>query len=117
MALIDWDDARPGTRLEDLADAVWCYGSIGAEGGPVLDQAGRIASFCAAYGWDDRRAVIDAIFANLASALARHEREGRPSAAAVFRPWVAWWSAHAPALADAPTASSCRGRSGTSRRP
>ena len=95
VALIDGGDARPGTRLEDLADAVWCYGSIGADGGPLDTQARRIAVLCDAYGWDDRRAVVEAIGACLARALARHEREGRPGAAEVFRPWVAWWQAHA----------------------
>lgn len=95
IALIDWDDARPGTRLEDLADAVWCYGSIGEDGGQVRAQVRRIAVLCDAYGWDDRSAVVDAIGANLARALARHEREGRPAAADVFRPSVAWWGAHA----------------------
>lgn len=74
---------------------MWCYGSIGADGGPVDAQARRIAVLCEAYGWDDRPAVVDAIGADLARALARHEREGRPGAADVFRPWVAWWRAHA----------------------
>ncbi len=99
VALIDWGDARPGARLGDLAAAVWCYGSIGAEGGPIDEQARRIAVFCDAYGWDDRRAVVEAIFADLTRALDRHEREGRPAAADVFRPWVAWWAAHAADLA------------------
>ena len=94
VALIDWDDARPGTRLEDLADALWCYGSIGEAGGSLRRQSRRIAVFCDAYGWADRRAVVEAIFMDLTRALARHEREGRPSAANVFRPWVAWWAEH-----------------------
>ena len=100
VALIDWDDARPGTRLDDLATAVWCYGDIGAGGGPPRAQARRIAVLCDAYGWDDRPAVVAEIGAKLARALARHEREGRPAAAAVFRPWVAWWRAHARELGD-----------------
>ena len=99
IALIDWGDAAPGARLDDLADAVWCYGSIGPDGGPIAEQARRIAVFCQAYGWDDRRAVAEAILRDLRRALARHEREGRPSAADVFRPDVAWWSAHLPELA------------------
>jgi Ser/Thr protein kinase RdoA (MazF antagonist) len=99
IALIDWGDARPGARLADLADAAWCYGSIGAEGGPIDEQARRIAVLCDAYGWEDRTAVVEAIGADLARALARHEREGRPAAVDVFRPWVAWWGVHAPALA------------------
>jgi hypothetical protein len=99
IALIDWDDAGPGARLDDLADAVWCYGSIGPDGGPIGEQARRIAVFCAAYGYDDRRAVAEAIFEDLRRALARHEREGRPSAADVFRPDVAWWTAHLRELA------------------
>jgi hypothetical protein len=94
IALIDWGDACPGSRLGDLADAVWCYGSIGPDGGPLDEQARRIAVFCDAYGWEDRRAVAEAIFADLQRALVRHEREGRPSAAEVFRPWVVWWTAH-----------------------
>ena len=99
VALIDWGDAAPGARLDNLADAVWCYGSIGAEGGPIDGQARRIAVLCDAYGWDDRGTVVEAVAADLARALARHEREGRPAAADVFRPWVAWWRVHARELA------------------
>ncbi len=95
VALIDWGDARPGTRLEDLATAVCCYGAIGEDGGPLRDQARRIALLCDGYGWDDRRAVVAEIGTDLARALARHERESRPAAAEVFRPMVAWWCAHA----------------------
>jgi Ser/Thr protein kinase RdoA (MazF antagonist) len=101
IALIDWGDAAPGARLDDLADAVWCYGGIGAGGGPLRVQARRIAVLCDAYGWDDRAAVVAEIGARLARALARHEREGRPAAAAVFRPMVEWWRAHERGLGGA----------------
>jgi aminoglycoside phosphotransferase (APT) family kinase protein len=37
LAFIDWDDASPGTRLFDLANAVWSFVDVG-EGGTGLGR-------------------------------------------------------------------------------
>jgi aminoglycoside phosphotransferase (APT) family kinase protein len=94
VAFIDWDDAAPGTRLFDLANAVWSFANVG-EGSPVGEQARLIRLMCEAYGWDDPRAIIDEIHADLRRARANHERAGRPKARDIFQEMIAWMDAHA----------------------
>lgn len=87
---IDWDDAAPGTRLFDLANAVWCFVGVGEGGGPVGEQARRVRLMCEVYGWDDTDAIVDEIRADLGRALASHERAGRRRAACIFREMMRW---------------------------
>jgi aminoglycoside phosphotransferase (APT) family kinase protein len=95
VAFIDWDDAAPGTRLFDLANAVWSFADVGEEGGPVVEQARRIRLMCDAYGWEDTDAIVEEIRADLRRALSNHERAGRPKAAAIFQRMADWIDAHA----------------------
>lgn len=95
IAFIDWDDAAPGTRLFDLANAVWCFANIGEGGGPVREQARLIRLMCDAYGWDDTDAIIDEIRADLLRALSNHERADRVKAVGIFREMVRWIDTHA----------------------
>ena len=94
VVFIDWDDAAPGTRLFDLANAVWCFVGVGEGGGPVAQQARRLRLMCDAYGWDDTDAVVEEIRADLARALDNRERARRRKAADIFREMVGWIDAH-----------------------
>jgi aminoglycoside phosphotransferase (APT) family kinase protein len=94
VAFIDWDDAAPGTRLFDLANAVWSFADVGEGGGPLAEQARRVRLMCDAYGWEDTDAIVDGIRADLKRALANHERAGREKAADIFREMVSWIDAH-----------------------
>lgn len=94
VAFIDWDDAAPGTRLFDLANAIWCFVDIGECGGDIASQARRTRLMCDAYGWDDTNAIVDAIHADLLRALANHELVGRREVAEIFREMVRWIEAH-----------------------
>jgi len=98
VAFIDWDDAAPGTRLFDLANAIWCFVDVGEGGGPVGEQARLIRLMCDAYGWDDPHAIVDEIRADLRRASANHERAGRWKARAIFLEMVGWIDAHADEL-------------------
>lgn len=98
VAFIDWDDAAPGTRLFDLANAIWCFVDVGDGGGPVKEQARRIRLMCDAYGWGDPHAIIDEIYADLRRAHANHDRAGRWKASAIFREMIGWMDAHADEL-------------------
>jgi hypothetical protein len=61
VALVDWDFAAPGSRLWDLAYAVWWLVPLHRPefmrsiGWPEVDQPRRLGAFCDAYGLRDER--------------------------------------------------------------
>ena len=86
VGFIDWDDAAPGTRLRDFANAVYNYVDVGHWANQTADvQARRIRLMCAAYGWDDPIAIVDDFEADLKQALRNHEQAGRTGAVRVFQ--------------------------------
>lgn len=101
VGLIDWDDAAPGTRLRDLANAVWCYVNVDHRNWPVHEQARRIQLMCTTYGWDDTIAIVNDIEADLQQALRNHEQAGRAGAVKVFRKAVNWMRIRAEELRQA----------------
>jgi len=91
IGLIDWDDAAPGTRLRDLANAVYNYIDVGHWSNQTADeQAQRIYLMCTAYGWDDPIALINDFEADLQQALRNHEQAGRVGAIKTFAAEVNW---------------------------
>ena len=85
VGLIDWDDGvAPGSRLSDLAHAVWCFGAVGEDALPVPDQANVVRLMCATYGWEDPHAVIDEIADRLRRARDDHAGHGRQKAVECF---------------------------------
>jgi aminoglycoside phosphotransferase (APT) family kinase protein len=73
IGFIDWDDAAPGTRVRDLANAVWCYVNIDHRKWPAGEQARRMQLMCTTYGWDDPVAIVNYIEAGVQQALRNHE--------------------------------------------
>ena len=69
--MIDWDFARPGSRLSDIAYAAYTWVPIRSaddyrsQGTPDLDQGPRLRLLCDAYGLDDRAAVVPALATRL----------------------------------------------------
>ncbi len=53
---------------------------------------------CDAYGWDDPRAIVDEIHADLRRARANHERAGRRKARDIFQEMIGWFDTHADEL-------------------
>jgi len=91
VGFIDWDDAAPGTRLRDLANAIYNYVDVSHWSLQSADeQARRIRLMCAAYGWDDHLAIINDFEADLQQALRNHERAGRTGAIKIFAGEVEW---------------------------
>jgi hypothetical protein len=91
VGFIDWDEAAPGTRLHDLANAVYNYVDVSHWANQAADeQARRIRLMCAAYGWDDPIALVDDFEADLQQALRNHEQAGRTGAIKVFAEEVDW---------------------------
>ncbi|HEY6539603.1 MAG TPA: phosphotransferase [Ktedonobacteraceae bacterium] len=91
IGFIDWDDAAPGRRLRDFANAVYNYVDVGHWANQSAGvQARRIRLMCAAYGWDDPVAIVNDFEADLQQALRNHEQAGRTGAVKVFQEEVNW---------------------------
>jgi hypothetical protein len=91
IGFIDWDDAAPGTRLRDLANAVYNYVDVSHwSSQEASEQARRIHLMCAAYGWDDPLAILTDFEADLQQALRNHEQAGRAGAIKIFAEEVEW---------------------------
>lgn len=61
--MLDWDLAGPGSRLWDVTNAGYCWGSINSESklfGPA-EQARRLRLFCDAYGLRERSGVLSTL--------------------------------------------------------
>jgi Ser/Thr protein kinase RdoA (MazF antagonist) len=86
VALIDFDNAVPGTRLADLGYALFLWLNLGTDGPGAREQSRRIRLFCNAYGIPAGPEMVRAIRASVASNIERLRREGR------FVD-VEWWQA------------------------
>lgn len=99
VAIIDWDeDVAPGSRSFDLSHAVWCLAEIGEQGGSITVQAHRARIVCDAYGWDDRRALIDEIEARFRRALAHAQENELNEAVRIWTAMLDWLVEHGAAL-------------------
>ncbi|MGA0558811.1 aminoglycoside phosphotransferase family protein [Larkinella sp. VNQ87] len=98
VGLIDWDDAQPGSRLQDLALAAGAYIDLGHRTWPVANQARRLQLLCRAYGWPNPAELVDYYEADLERALLNHQQAGRQKAAAIFRRDLRWFAKQAMAL-------------------
>ena len=99
VGFIDWDTAAPGTRLRDLANAIYHYVDVSHWANQTAaEQARRIHLMCAAYGWDDPLAIINDFEADLQQALRNHEQAGHAGAIKIFAEEVDWMRQRAQAL-------------------
>jgi hypothetical protein len=97
-AIIDFDAAAPGRRLDDLGYAIFLWLNLGTDGPPVAEQARRTRVFCDAYGCE-----VDHVVAAVVEAVER--TLPRLPAAAV--PWwlaqLAWLTENRAGLISAPS--------------
>ena len=76
VALIDFDNAATGTRLDDLGYALFLWLNLGTDGPDAREQSRRIGVFCNAYGIPARPVIVEAIRAAVALNIERLRREG-----------------------------------------
>ena len=58
--MLDWDNAGPGTRLWDLANAAYCWVPLFSDRASDIEgRATRLRRFCDAYGLSERSALLD----------------------------------------------------------
>jgi aminoglycoside phosphotransferase (APT) family kinase protein len=103
-AFIDFDEASPGSRGQDLGYALWLFLDLGAEGADIHTQ-GRIRMMCDAYGLEDGFDAIGAIARSQRATLERslgRLRSGRSESTIAYardsvrwiRGEMAWLKAH-----------------------
>lgn len=97
-ALIDFDNAAPGTRLDDLGYALFLWLNLGTDGPDACEQSRRIGVFCRAYGIADGPAVIEAIRTAVAVNIERLVRERRLADVEWWQAQLAWIDAQAVTL-------------------
>lgn len=91
VGFIDWDDATPGARLRDLANAIYNYVDISHwSNQEANEQTRRIRLMCVAYGWNDPIALVNDFEADLQQALRNHEQAGPTGAIKIFQEEVNW---------------------------
>ena len=105
VGLFDWDVARPGNRLSDVAYALEWFAPFeddptelrlrGFDG--TLDRRARIAAFLGGYGWDGPLNVVSAVVARQKTAIDEviylGELGHQPQAEWVAAGWPDRWAA------------------------
>jgi aminoglycoside phosphotransferase (APT) family kinase protein len=94
LALIDFDTAAPGTRLQDLGYALFLWLNLGTDGPSPREQARRVGVFCKSYGIGADVELIDATLAAVAANVDRLHADGRPADAAWWLAQLAWLERH-----------------------
>ena len=84
--MIDFDNASPGARLDDLGCALFLWLNIGTDGPDAAEQARRITIFCDACEIPTGAEVVGAIAAAVAASIERLHAEGRLAD-------LEWWQA------------------------
>lgn len=84
VALIDFDNAAPGKRLDDLGYALFLWLNIGTDGPDPSEQRRRINVFCGAYGLLADARLVAAIVSAVTASIERLNREARLAD-------VQWW--------------------------
>ena len=90
VGLIDYDAAAPGSRLRDVAYALFLWLNLGADGPDVREQARRARVFLDAYGAQDREDVVEAVLDVQREGLGRVE----PAAVEWWAAQIEWTEAH-----------------------
>ena len=90
VALIDFDNAAPGTRLDDLGYALFLWLNLGTDGADPAEQAGRMSVFCDAYGVAAGPAIVAAISSAVAANIERLRAESRLADAEWWRAQLDW---------------------------
>jgi hypothetical protein len=93
-AFIDFDEAAPGTRSQDLGYAMWLFLDLGPDGADTRTQGRRIRTMCEAYGigseFDALSAIVHSQRATLKRSLSRLHSGGSAGSVAYAQSSVEW---------------------------
>jgi len=103
VGIIDFDNAAPGSRLDDLGYASWKHLNLGSLAVPAAEQGRRLHVVAAAYGEDaDLRLIraIDAAQVRMQALVERASDPGRHAAAKQIERERAWLRDNGETLVD-----------------
>jgi Ser/Thr protein kinase RdoA (MazF antagonist) len=101
VGLIDFDAAAPGPRARDLGYALFLWLNLGTDGPGLAEQARRSRLFLDAYGFADRRRIVDAITAVQRDTIERLRDPVKPHAQQWWTDQLAWVERHRAELEEA----------------
>lgn len=94
-AIIDWDeDVKPGSRLRDLAHAVWCCADVCEPEIALEEQALKTRLMCEAYGWTQPASIIQEIEARFRRSLQAHQEWRAWEGVRIFQEKSEWMEQH-----------------------
>lgn len=99
VAIIDFDNAAPGARFDDLGYALFLWLNIGTDGPAPAEQARRIELFCHAYGATSGAEAVGAIAAAVAANVERLRADDRLADVEWWRAQLGWIERHRATLA------------------
>lgn len=94
VAIIDFDAAAPGERLDDLGYAIFLWLNLGTDGPDPSEQSRRIKVFCRAYGIEPTTDVVRAVIAAVAKNTRQLRDSGRMSDAEWWETQHDWLARH-----------------------
>jgi aminoglycoside phosphotransferase (APT) family kinase protein len=89
-ALIDFDMARPGPRIGDVAYGLLLWLSLGWDGPPPDEQRRRMRVWCDAFGLTGRRGLLGEVKRQVMLTVHRRRRDGAQDAAARWQDQLRW---------------------------
>jgi aminoglycoside phosphotransferase (APT) family kinase protein len=98
VALIDFDAAAPGQRLDDLGYALFLWLNLGTDGPGAVEQARRISVFSQAYGVSAGADIVSAIVAAVAANIERLRADSRFADIEWWQAQLDWINEHRAAL-------------------
>jgi hypothetical protein len=99
LALIDFDEARPGEPIDDLGYFAWKGLRLNSAGPPIPEQRRRLALLAEAYGIAVDDALVTAIDAAYRSMIDKGRREAWPAASIeAIRGERTWYEQALPSL-------------------
>jgi hypothetical protein len=101
VGIIDFDAARPGSRLQDLGYAIFLWLNLGRGGPAAGEQARRVRLFCDAYGVEADEKVLDAIISAVAANVERLRVDNRSGGFEWWQAQLGWLARHRSDLANA----------------
>jgi Ser/Thr protein kinase RdoA (MazF antagonist) len=90
VAMIDFDAAAPGTRLQDIGMALFLWLNLGTDRPDLTEQARRISLFCRSYGTAADAEVVQAIIVAVTENVDRLQEAARNADAEWWQEQAVW---------------------------